>query len=104
MPSDLKPKTESHIIRQSLVLEYRRLGDTIFWQKYSRAGRRLTFTEIMSMISTSHRQRNQELATAAKELYGDAFESLFRYKCSRRKRWVVMTDEGSIARRFLAMT
>jgi hypothetical protein len=80
------------------------LGEVVFWQKYSRAGKRMPFSEIISKTLAHRRQNNRELAAAAKEVYGDSFETLFRYKCSRRKQMVVMTDEGSIARRFLSMT
>jgi len=92
-----------YVFHQRIILEYRHLSEEGFWQKYSKDGERLPFSDIVSMISTSRCKDNVDLVAGVKGLYGDSFERLFRYKCPRRKRWVVMTDANSIARRFFTL-
>ncbi|KAJ7225304.1 hypothetical protein GGX14DRAFT_348899, partial [Mycena pura] len=88
------------IFKKKCVVHYRQSTPDEFWAKFSKDGRKLSYTAICARLRNERKSTDKELAEQARQEYGSEFEGKFRYRCSRTNTWVVMTKDSSIAKEY----
>ncbi|KAK0492552.1 hypothetical protein EDD18DRAFT_1410385 [Armillaria luteobubalina] len=72
-----------------------------FWARFSNnQGRRLPFSRITKLLMEERMAADADLATRARQEYGEEFDSVFGYHSYKLKRWVIMKDNSKIAQRY----
>jgi hypothetical protein len=64
-----------------IVKRWRQGSEDDFWREFSTAsGKRLTYTAIVDQLAQARKENDSEIASRAKQEYGDEFSKVFCYK------------------------
>ena len=66
---------------QVIVKRWRQGSEDDFWREFSTAsGKRLMYTAIVDRLAQARKENDNEMASRAKQEYGDEFSNIFSYK------------------------
>jgi hypothetical protein len=85
---------------KTLVTEYRCLGQSDFWSKYTANGKRLPVTSVLEKMKIERLQADREIAELAKVQYGNDFSRLFTYRKAGQSGFCILSQAHAIARRY----
>jgi hypothetical protein len=80
-PSQWKQVKGSWFEWKVIVKRWRQGSEDDFWREFSTAsGKRLTYTAIVDRLAQARKENDSEIASRAKQEYGDEFSKVFCYK------------------------